>query len=177
MKPLIIGIFLLSFINASAQHCPWDCTGFLMIKTDATKSEIEKLQPVLVDANKQVVIDTLYGTGKDTYDTCTFMEYDDFVKYRTERTRLHHWYEYDTVLNFAKDHYVVHYNFCKHEGKQLFIRYMGPGHGHYHYMEIPADKRIHLHDLNNMIREKNYTGILKQVEPNIINVSRAQWGL
>jgi hypothetical protein len=177
MRRILLLTSLFLFLKASAQHCPWDCTGFLMLKTDATEAEMQMLRPVLVDADKQVVIDTLYGTGKDTYDSCIFLEYRDFVKYRTARIKVYYWYQYDTVLKFAKDYYVVHYNFCKNSGKPLFIRYTGPGHGHYHYIEIPDEKRIHLHELNAMILAKDYEGILKKVEPNIISVNRSQWGL
>lgn len=179
MRKTLIVLFVMISAAANGQHCLWDCTGFLMIKTDATKAEMDMMRPVLVDAQKHVVIDTLYGTGKETFDTCRFLYFDDFVKYRKERSKLHSWYNYDTMLKFAEGYYVVHYNFCKYErgNTELSVRYAGPGHGHDHYIPVPMDKRIHLHDLNNEIRNKEFESILKKVEPQIINVSRAQWGL
>jgi hypothetical protein len=84
------------------------------------------------------------------------------------------------MLEFAKGFYIVRYNFCKFKdganGAPLYIRYMGPGHGHFHYIVVPTNKRIHLHDHNNNIRDKNHEAILKEVEPKIIQINRAEWG-
>lgn len=176
----MIIFLLLACSMAKVQHCPWDCAGFLMIKTDASKAEMEAMHPVLVDARHQVVVDTLYGTGKETFDTCRFLYFDDFVKYRKERSKLHSWYGYDTMLEFAEGYYVVHFNFCKYDRDAegpLFIRYAGPGHNHDHYLPVPVEKRIHLHEYNTEIRNKNYSAILKAVEPSIITISRKEWGL
>lgn len=179
MKTILL-LLVISFpLSASAQHCPWDCTGFLMIKTDASKDEMEMLRPALFDSKRLVVVDTLYGTGKKTFDTCFFMEFGDFASYRKEKAKIHNWYNYDTMLSFAEGYYVVHYNYCKFSGKapgELFIAYMGPGHGHHHYLEIPADKRIHLHDYYSLIQKGEKEQTLKAVESKIISVSRAEWG-
>ena len=103
MKKSLLSLFIILWIGANAQHCPWDCTGFLMIKTNASEAEMKKLKPVLVDGRKKPVVDTLYGTGLPTYDLCTFLLYRDFKKYRTERIKLHWVYQYDTLLSKSKD--------------------------------------------------------------------------
>lgn len=179
MKNILLATFMLLSLNSFAQHCPWDCAGFLMIKTDATPAEMSMLKAALVDSKKQLVIDTLYGTGKETIDTTNIMEWDEFEKYRKEKTKIHNWYNHDTMLSFAKGYYVVRYNYCKFDNanpQDLSIRYIGPGHGHYHFMPVAADKRIHLHDYNSLISKKEKEEILKALESKIINVSRAQWG-
>lgn len=167
---------------SSAQHCPWDCAGFLMVKTDASRQEMSKLHPVLVDKNKMPIIDTMYGTGAETYDSCVFMFYSDFKKYRIDRIKLHHWYAFDTMLNFAASHYVVHYNYCKYrwdEADALFIRVNDTSKKNsYTYIEIPRDKRIHLHDFNTQIRIDDYSDkqMLKEVEPFIFEIPKNKWG-
>lgn len=152
------------------------------MKTNVPVLVINNLNPVLVDTDKKIVIDTLYGTGKNTYDTCTFLYYDDFIKYRTERIQLHYWYAYDTLLSFAANHYLVHYNFCKFKWDQqgsLFIRWNDPESKTtaYRYIEIPASSRIHLHDYNNEIRNRDKNAILKAIAPFILSIRREEWGL
>lgn len=179
MKLGILLLFLTVSGKCFSQHCPWDCTGFLMLRTDASYAEMKKLNPVLVDGRKNIVVDTLYGTGLPTYDSCIFMLFSDFKKYRTERIKLHPWYEYDTLLNFAEGHYVVHYNYCRYKWDQnssLFIRYNDPEvKNSYKYMEIPPDKRIHLHDFNSAIRIEKKKNILADVEPMVILINRKEW--
>jgi len=51
----------------------------IMLKTPISKATVYQLKPVLVDEDKQVVIDTMYGTDKATYDSCGFLYYDDFA--------------------------------------------------------------------------------------------------
>jgi len=84
---------------------------------------------VLADGGQNVVVDTIYGTGLATYDTCRFLPYEDFLKYRIEKINLHYWYGYDTVYHFAKGHFIVRYNFCRfnRDGRSdLFIRFNDP---------------------------------------------------
>ncbi len=175
MRSLIASLLLALPVSLTAQHCPWDCTGMLMLKTDATAAEIKKLQPALVDENKNTVIDTLYGTGSDqTFDTCYFLLYNDFVKYRAGRIQLHHWYAFDTLFHFAEGNYVVHYNYCKYgkEGK-LFIRYNdSSGTSGYRYKEVTAMNRIHLHDYNREIREHQTDQLRKTLSPFVIDFNR-----
>lgn len=164
-----------------AQHCPWDCSGIILVKTDLNADELKKLNPVLVDANKNIVVDTMYGTGLETYDTCQFMLYDDFKAYRTERTKIHYWYRYDTLYSFANEYAVVKFNFCRYErsGARLYVRYNNlEGSGDtYSYIEVPQEKRIHLHDYNRMINEHAHDAIRNSVQSFIQNISRKQWGL
>ncbi len=177
---IILLVFLFSFGSASAQHCPWDCTGFLMIKTDASEAEMKSMHPTLVDGRKQIIVDTLYGTGKNTFDTCRFLEYDEFVGLREEKSKIHSFYRHDTMLKFAKGFYVVHFNFCKYDKDKegpLFISYAGAGHGHDHYIPVPVEKRIHLHNHSNDIYKKNYDAILKNVDSQILTINRKDWGL
>ena len=181
MRYWLLILFIGISSTAGAQHCPWDCTGFLMVRTNASREEMARLKPILVDNNKRPVVDTIYGTGRETYDSAYFMMYDDFKKYRTERIKLHHWYAYDTLLNFAEGHYVVHYNYCKYKwdrGGPVFIRINDPVQKNsYKYIEIPGNKRIHLHDLNTAIRIDKRDDILKDVEPMILVIKREDWGL
>lgn len=167
---------------AGAQHCPWDCTGVILLKTDVTAAEFKKMNPVLVDSDKKIVVDTVYGTGKDTYDTCWFLGYEDFIKYRTERARVHHWYGYDTLLHFARGFYLIHYNFCrfKWDGRSvLFIRFNDPSTSiaRYSYIEVPASRRIHVHDYNREINERRTAEIVNAMQPHIMEVSRREWKL
>jgi hypothetical protein len=154
----------------------------ILLKTDVTASEFKKLNPVLVDGNKKIVIDTIYGTGKETQDTCWFLGYDDFMKYRTERTRVHYWYGYDTMFHFARGYYLIHYNYCRYKWdgrRDLFIRFNDPSAADtiHHYIEIPTDRRIQLHDYNSEINGRHTAEIVSAVQPNILEVSRRDWKL
>lgn len=164
-----------------AQHCPWDCSGIILVKTDLKIDELKKLNPVLVDANKNIVVDTMYGTGLETHDTCRFMFYDDFKAYRTERTKLHYWYRYDTLYRFASEYALVRVNYCHYQrsGAMLYIRFnnLKDSIQQYEYIEVPQGNRIHLHDYNMMINRKEHDAIRQAVQPFVLNVSRKQWGL
>ena len=78
MRHLFLFILLIATLTTSAQHCPWDCDGMIMIKTDAGKEEMKKLDPVLVDVNKKLILDT--SLGADIFDLCRILYYDDFLK-------------------------------------------------------------------------------------------------
>ena len=181
MRYLLFLSLLIITVSTSAQHCPWDCSGLLMIKTDATKGEMKKLDPVLVDINNKPVIDTLYGSGAGTYDLCRFLYYDDFLKFRINRIQVHYWYGYDTVYHFAKEHYVVRFNYCRYSTDgptDLFIRYNDPSSSSgYKYIEIPASRRIHLHDYSREINKGQTAEILQSIQPFILNISRKEFGL
>ena len=177
----VIVLFLFS-LKAYSQHCPWDCSGMLLLKTDISSTEFNSLNPVLVDKEKRIVVDTVYGTGKDTYDTCRFLFYDDFIQYRTGRIHVHYWYAHDTAFHFAKGHYLVRYNYCKfkQDGQgELFIRYNDPSGlpGAYRYLPVPAERGIHLHDHRLQMTRREYNGILEKVQPQIIFAGRKNWGL
>lgn len=177
-------LFLVLFfvpMHVNAQHCPWDCCGLLMLKTDLSPDELKKLNPVLVDARKNPVIDTLYNSGAATFDTATILQYDDFVSLRARRIGVHHWYAYDTVYYFARDHFVTRFNYCKYsrEGNtELYIRFNKPGDpSGFSYLEVPPSRRIHLHDYNNEINTKNTYAILLTIKPYVLVISRREWGL
>jgi len=71
------------FLAGFSQHCPWDCAGMVIVETAVAKGMVYKMDPVLVDEDKKVIVDTMYGTDKPTYDRCDFLSYDDFTKQRT----------------------------------------------------------------------------------------------
>lgn len=179
MRPVLIFFLLVVLQSGKAQHCPWDCSGMILLQTTISREQTEKLRPVLVDESKKEITDTMYGTGKDTYDPCAFLYYDDFAKYRTEKIALHHWYQYDTVYHFAAGKYIVKYNFCKYNGKKLYLRFVDPyARGlTYHYIEIFPEKRIHLHNYSSQIFNGETEEIKTAVQPFTLSVSCKEWKL
>ncbi|MGQ0738723.1 MAG: hypothetical protein ACT4OJ_06650 [Bacteroidota bacterium] len=182
MKRLYALLLLLLPSITQAQHCPWDCSGMILLKTDVSPAEFAKLNPVLADGDKRVVIDTIYGTGKDTYDSCRFLSYDDFLRYRTEKIKLHYWYGYDTLYHFARGYYVIRYNYCRYkwDGRSdLFIRFnsLSAGKEESLFIAIPTGRRIHLHEYNMEINRRQTDKILSAIEPLIMEVGRAEWKL
>jgi len=154
---------VLVFLKGFAQHCPWDCSGMIIVQTPVAKTMIYKMEPVLVDEDRKVIVDTLYGADKPTFDRCDFLSYDDFTRRRTEKIAIHDSYEYDTFYHFAAGHYIVKYNFCDYQDKKLYLRYTEPSAKSkiYHYLEIPASNRIHLHDFNSQLRGRKTEEIKK----------------
>ncbi|HMU45055.1 MAG TPA: hypothetical protein PKC72_01745 [Chitinophagaceae bacterium] len=180
MKRLLYFSFLLViFFNASAQHCPWDCSGMIMLQINTPQEHIEKMNLVLVDEDKKEIIDTVYGTGKSTYDECRFLYYDDFLEYRTKRIETHYWYKYDTVYHFATGKYLVKFNFCKYNNKKIYLRYMDRYSRvlKYHYIEIPDSNRVHLHNYNNDIRDDNTKELVKALKPFVVQISCEMLGI
>ena len=90
MYRIFVLFLLLITTTGRAQHCPWDCGGLLLLKTGISPGNFYKLSPVLVDENKNLIVDSIYGTGKESYDTCKFLSYEDFLRYRTQRTSIIH---------------------------------------------------------------------------------------
>ncbi len=180
-KVLIIILFIVSHL-AGAQHCPWDCSGMILLKTDATSGEMSRLNPVLVDSDRKVVIDTLYGTGlSSAADTCYFLIYEDFLKYRVAKTAIHYWYSHDTVYHFAKGHYLVRFNYCKYNSNNhsLYIRINDTNNrpSGYRYIKVDAEKRIHLHNYHRLLNDRETGEIFSAIEPMIIFISREDLGL
>src|SRR4029078_2084383 len=170
MKPILLVVCSgLIFFKSFAQHCPWDCSGMIMVETPVSKGMVYKLEPVLVDEEKKVIIDTMYGTDKPTYDRCDLLSYDDFTKQRTKKIAIHHWYEYDTFYHFAAGLYIVKYNFCEYKDKKLYLRYSDPSSqsNPYRYIEIPGNIRIHLHDYNSQMRERKTEEIRNDLEASV----------
>jgi hypothetical protein len=132
----------------------------------------------LVDEEKKVIVDTMYGADKPTYDRCDLLFYDDFTKQRTKKIAIRHWYEYDTFYHFAAGHYIVKYNYCEYEGKKLYLRYSDPSSKSvYHYIEIPADIRVHLHDYNSQLRERKTEEIQNDLKASVFVMSCEEWNL
>lgn len=182
MKYFILLLFIFKFFLAKGQHCPWDCSGMILLETDATSAEMSRLNPVLVDGDRKVVIDTLYGTGlNSTADTCQFLVYEDFLKFRVAKTAIHYWYSYDTVYHFAKGHYLVKYNYCKYNrnNESLYIRIndLNNKPSGYRFIEVTADKRIHLHNYHRLLSYRKTGEMLTALAPMVIFISRVDLGL
>lgn len=179
MKRIIFLFFIsISFIS-SAQHCPWDCSGMILLNTTISKEKLYKLHPVLVDENKKEVIDTVYATGSDTDDNCEFLSYEDFTAYRTKKITIYYWYGYDTFYHFTQGGYIVKYNFCKYREKKLYLRFedaytRGVT---FRYIEIPENLRMHLHDYNNELTGRKTKELKKMTQPFVLNITCTQWGL
>jgi hypothetical protein len=169
MRIFITLSILMVSVKCMAQHCPWDCAGMIVLQIDVPK-KIEHLGLTLVDENRREITDTIYGTGKDTYDECVFLSYDSFTKRRTEKINLHHWYRYDTIYKFAKGNYIVKYNYCKYRERKLYIRYVDQYMRSlvYHYIEIPIDKRIHLHDYSDELHDGKVEEMREKTKNNVI---------
>jgi hypothetical protein len=174
MKKLYL-LFVLNSLGFSlaAQHCPWDCSGLILLQTKASKSAISKLHPVLVDETKKEINDTIYGTEKETYDPCVFLSYNDFNAYRAKRIQVYDGYDKDTIYHFAKGRLIARYNYCNYRERKLYLRLVDP-HAReltYHYVEIPDSLRIHLHDYNSELREGKKEPISKKIQPFIVKLS------
>lgn len=173
----LLTLFITKSFFSHGQHCPWDCTGMILLQTNTTAETISHIDLVLVDEKCQSVTDTIFGTGLPTYDECAFLSYHDFTEYRIKRIALHHWYQYDTMYHFAEGYNLVKYNFCKYLGRKLYLRYLDQHMRslNYHYIEIPDSLRIHLHDYNTEIREQRTEDIKKKIRPFILKVDAKTW--
>lgn len=170
MRMYVVAVILFISTGSAAQHCPWDCTGMIVLQIDLPQKTIARLNLVLVDESMREVTDTIYGTGKDTFDECIFLSYDSFTKNRTEKIALHHWYKHDTLYKFAMGNYIVKYNYCKYGGKKLYIRYLDQNMRSivFHYIEIPDSKRIHLHDYNTELFNGKAKEMRQDTKKNVI---------
>ncbi len=179
MRWVVLTVLLLAMPAVQAQHCPWDCGGMILLQTELDKQQVYKQQPVLVDENREIITDTVYGTGKDTYDTCSFLYYDDFLAYRTAKINLHYWYGYDTVYHFAAGYYVARINYCKYRNKKIYLRLADPYSQRpaYRYLEINSTAIIHLHDHNNNIRYRQTATIKEAIREAVLVMSCDKWML
>ena len=180
MKKALLSFFgVLILLKSFSQHCPWDCSGMIMVETPVAKGMVYKLKPVLVDEEKRVIVDTMYGTDKPTYDRCDLLFYDDFTRQRTKKITIHHWYEYDTFYLFAAGRYIVKYNFCEYQDKKLYLRYSDPSSKSkvYSYIEIPENVRIHLHDYNSQMRERKTEEIKNDLKSSVLALNCEEWSL
>ena len=179
MKYLLLLLLAATNQPSLAQHCPWDCSGMILFQSNLSAEQVKELHPVLVDENKKDIIDTIYGTGKDTYDPCEFLYFDEFQQYRTGKIQLHHWYEYDTMYAFAAGAYLVKYSYCKYRGKKLYIRYTDPYTRSltYHYIEVPEDNRLHLHDYSRELTNREAAKIRELTASKLLLLNCDRWGL
>jgi len=180
MKRFGTMLFLLLCMSGMfAQHCPWDCSGMILIKTSISKTTVHHLNPVLVDEQKEMIIDTMYGTSKATYDSCIFLRSDDFTTYRTTKINIHQWYQYDTFYHFAAGWYIVKYNFCKYSGQRVYLRFSDPYSDSvlYHCVEVPDSMRVHLHNYSNQLFDRRTNEIRNRVKTSVIIMDFSNWGL
>jgi hypothetical protein len=179
MRWRLLFLLWITTATANAQHCPWDCSGLLLVKTEVPRENIYKLFPVLVNEKKEVIIDTIYGTGKPTYDTCNLLYYDDFLVNRIKRIQLHNWYAHDTVYHFANGYYVIKVNFCKYKNKKLFLRLTGGDSSGflYKYVEVAGAALIHLHDYSLEINGRKTGAIREAAKGAIVEMTCEKWML
>jgi hypothetical protein len=155
----------------------------IIVQTPLSKEQFYQAGLALVDRlnneREKIVVDTIFGTGRETYDECNFLSYEDFTKLRSEKTAIHHWYGFDTIYHFAKGNYIVKYNYCKYKGKKLYIRYYDryTRGMKFHYIEVPESNRIHLHDYNNELRERKTVELKKMTQPFVMKISCDDLGL
>lgn len=175
----ILILFTVSAAFSYSQHCPWDCTGMILLLTRLPKEKLYKLNPVLVDQRLRPITDTMFGTGKEneTSDPCAFLYYDDFLTYRTNKIAIHHWYGYDTLYYFAKGKYMVHFNFCRYKEEKLFLRFEDKySRGiKYHYVEIPGKQRIHLHNYSRELFDRETPALKKKLKPFVLFMNCEKW--
>ena len=178
-KSILLLLITTTGVVSFAQHCPWDCSGMILLNTNISKEKLYKLHPVLVDENKKEVIDTVYGTGLDTHDNCEFLSYEDFTAYRTKKIAIHHWYGYDTFYHFTQGGYIVKYSFCKYRGKKLYLRFEDPYTRGvtFRYIEIPENRRMHLHEYNDELTGRKTKELKEKTKPFVLNITCTQWGL
>jgi hypothetical protein len=145
----------------------------IILQTNAPDSVISKLNTVLVDENKKEINDTVYGTGKEIYDPCTFLSYEDFTAYRTKRIQAHQRYRYDTVYYFAKGFFIVKYNYCKYRERKLYLGFVDlhSADNSFHYIEILDSLRIHLHDYSTELYAGDKENILQKIQPYILKLN------
>ncbi len=183
MKLTGLSILIFLSVSAGAQHCPWDCAGMILIKTDAPARELYMMELILVEdstrifKNNSIVVDTNYGAG--SYDTCYLKSYGDFMSYRIAKIRKYHGYAYDTVFRFAEGYFLIKFNWCKYKGKKLYIHfYDRHTRGQTdRYIEIPKENRIHLHDHSSEINAGKSKEILEAIKNKILYISCIGWTL
>jgi hypothetical protein len=61
-------------LKGFAQHCPWDCSGMIIVETPVAKGMVYKIRARIGSMKKKkVIVDTMYGTDKPTYDRCDLL--------------------------------------------------------------------------------------------------------
>ena len=179
MKNAICILALLYSSAVFAQHCPWDCAGMIMIQSPVSKDNFYKFSVVLVDSDKKEITDTIFGTGKGTWDDCRFVSYEDFTAMRKKKIRIHSWYAYDTVYAFSAGNFIVKFNYCKYQDKKLYIRFVDRYTRGltFHYIEVPLNRRLHLHNYNNELQQRKTQRLKELTQPLVMKISCEDLGL
>src|SRR5688572_18135654 len=139
----VIPFFLFFSIGtASAQHCPWDCSGIVILDWPADK-KFNNYQVRLVDSSYKVVFNhNVYEKTESQFSI-----YEELKKQLNLKISKYSWYEYDTVLNFAAGSPVALYNFCDYHGEDLFIEVKSKkGPSNKNYFKLNEDQKFHLHE-------------------------------
>ncbi len=172
MRSFFALLFACMFLPGLAQHCPWDCSGMILFKTTLPKKAVYAMGPVLVDENKHVITDSFAGAALDSGFESNFLYYNDFLSIRKEQFKTFYGYQYDTVYGFAEGQYLVRFNFCKYQDRKLYLRYkdMHTRDLEYHYIEIYASQRIHLHDYNDLLLKQDNGALKKELEHFVMEI-------
>lgn len=75
--------------------------------------------------------------------------------------------------------YLVRYNQCAYFGKKLYLRFYDPytrGLTH-RYIEIPENKRIHLHNYSSLLAMSKPVELKALTSPFVLHISCGQWKL
>jgi hypothetical protein len=173
MKKLffLTSYYLLHTAYSFAQHCPWDCAGMIIVETNVPRERIAELRPFLVDEKGKCI-------ARDTYDECELLYYDDFTEKRKSKVQEHPYYRYDTAYTFAQGKFIVKYNYCDYKGK-LYLSFVNPYRRdlYYEMIEVPENKRVHLHDYNEQIRKCSYQEMDILLKPFILHLDCFAWHL
>jgi len=71
----------------------------------------------------------------------------------------------------------VKYNFCKYQGKKLFVRYTEAYSNSYRFLEVPQEIRIHLHEYDSQMREDKTDEIKNDLKNSILALNCEEWNL
>jgi hypothetical protein len=172
MRIFLIIVFIAATLPGIAQHCPWDCSGMVLVETNLAPKQMEQAHLMVTGENKKPVIDTFSNEGKPFYDTCRLYPYAEFLKKRKEQLKTYRWYQYDTVYHFAENKYLVRFNLCRFYGKKLFLSFQHPYTRNLQiiYIEIPDNKRISLHAISDKLYKRDYEAISKEIAPMIMRL-------
>ena len=183
MKLEFLSILIFLSFSIQAQHCPWDCAGMILIKTDAATNNLDQIEVTLVEDStwifhgKGIVIDTIYGTASLMADTCRLKSHSEFMSYRTAKIQLYHGYAYDTVYGFSEGHFLIKFNLCKYRGKKLYLHFYDRHSRGLtdRYIRIPEANRISLHDVSTEINARQTKEILELIREKIMYIPCTAW--
>lgn len=170
MRKLLILLTFLLPAATNAQHCPWDCSGLVVVETNIPGATLKQMGFVLVDEHKKIITTSRTGDGKPFMDTSLLESYDEFVNKRKAGLNDYRWYQYDTAYHFAEGKYLLHFNHCDGYKKKRYLRYQRAGAAgiKFLYIEVPDDKRISLHDFSDELYDRKYKEISEKIKSNIL---------